>query len=190
MSEGYSIDKLTAVAVHLEAATLLVLRDESPEAAHTLISAARRVLWDLSKSRPNDLIESIEGAVVRLVKPGYEKAWRKYERRASNFFKHADQDPTAKLEGIMLGKVNDLELLLCSLAYGIYSAKLTPRLTIALCHCGFRSGDWFDFRGYVKAVSGSEFDYDYYSRLRESDRVRLFLKAYDQMPPTQPKSRT
>ena len=74
--ENYKIDKLTAATIHIEAVTLLVLRNESSEAALTLLAAARTVLWDLGKTNHNNMIEMFNEAVSRMIKPGKEKEWR------------------------------------------------------------------------------------------------------------------
>lgn len=170
---------MNAAILHVEAATLLVLRDEHHEAAHTLLSAARRVLWDLSTERPSELIEKLKNAVVKLVKPGHEKEWIKYQNRAANFFKHADRDPDEILSGIDLPAVNQAELLLLTMVIGEYNCRLSHRLTIALCYCGFKEPGWFDFRAYVSKSDASEMEFDYYQNMSDQKRTELLLLAYD-----------
>jgi hypothetical protein len=182
---AYRIDKLTAAVIHLEAATLLLLRDESHEAAHSLISAARNVLWDLGTKRHNDAIEMFNDSVEIMMKPGFENEWKRYQNRAANFFKHADRDPEEKLEEVNIREVNEIELLMCTIVVGGFQETLSPRLTIALAYTGFRAGDWFDFREYI-SQSGHKMDYEYYSEMGEADRTSLFLQAYDRFPATKP----
>lgn len=182
---AYKIDKLTAAVIHLEAATLLLLRDESHEAAHSLISAARNVLWDLGTKRNNDVIEMFNDSIEKIMKPGFENKWKWYQNRAANFFKHADRDPEEKLEEINIREVNEIELLICTIVVGRFQEALSPRLRIALAYTGFRAGDWFDFREYISRL-GHKMDYEYYSEMSEAHRTSLFLQAYDRLPATNP----
>lgn len=182
----YSIDKITAAVVHIEAATLLVLRNEAPEAAHSLLAAAKTVLWDLGKEQNNSAIKLFDDAVTRRLRPGKEREWRFHMNRAANFFKHADRDPEAQLSGVNLEKVNEMDLLILVLVAGEFIGKLTPRMTIALCYAGFRSGDWFDFESYVAGVNGNTMDFEHYAKMSEAERNGLFLEAYDRLEETRP----
>ena len=178
-NEEYNITKLEAAGVHLEASIGLMLREQYPEAIHTLISAAKTVLWDLNKIKENVFIKKVEASRANLILPGYEKEYRRYEKRAANFFKHADSDPNAVLSGYDFQKLNEIDLLLCILAYQNYVAPLTQRLVLGLSYLGFRSGKWFDFEAFAKQAGMNMSSYEDYAQMSKQDLQNLTLKAYE-----------
>ena len=96
------ISKLHVVEDQLHAAGLLFLDGRNPIAVHTLVAASKRVLLDLSKVKPVSVVTLYEKTLKERLIPERAKEWRQYERRAANFFKHADQDPLSVLEGVDL----------------------------------------------------------------------------------------
>ncbi|MFN3822564.1 MAG: hypothetical protein ACK4RN_01175 [Pseudorhodobacter sp.] len=94
MAEIPPLNKIDAIERQLEAAVFLMLKNFSPEAVHTLVSAALGLLSGLSKHETNSFLESLEQKLYSRILSGNEKLWRFYQNRGANFLKHADRDPT------------------------------------------------------------------------------------------------
>ena len=125
------ITKLGAVESQLEAAAYLMLRAFRPEPVHTLIGAARGILYGLSISEPNRVLEKWDANILFKV-VGDDKKIRSYQNRVANFLKHADRDPDKALANVDLSGLNELELQLCIYAFMAAKPVLTPRLWLGL----------------------------------------------------------
>ena len=79
--------------------------------------------------------------------PERAKEWRQYERRAANFFKHADQDPLSVLEGVDLDRLNSAELLLALLIYFEMNKGMPIKLWSLFIAVSYENKDWFDVNG-------------------------------------------
>ncbi|MDQ2089440.1 hypothetical protein [Marimonas arenosa] len=121
------VTKLGAVESQLEAAAYLLLRAFRPEPVHTLIGAARGVLYGLSKHESNRVLKKWDSSILTRV-VGDEKKIRSFQNRVANFLKHADQDPNNTLANVDLNDLNELELQLCIYALMAAKPEITPRL--------------------------------------------------------------
>jgi hypothetical protein len=87
-----AISKLEAAERQLNCAIKLYFAEEDLLAVHTLSRAAFRILHDLYPNRRDDNFEKdLEAEITWL-------GWRKFNR-ATNFLKHADDDPEDILDG-------------------------------------------------------------------------------------------
>jgi len=73
VDERPQIGKLRACLVQIETALFLMIRECDPVPVHTLLSASKGILIGLNNAVPNAMIQKMDRAVERLVKPGYEK---------------------------------------------------------------------------------------------------------------------
>lgn len=141
------ITKLQAVEDQLFAAGFLFLSNRNPISVHTLVSASKSVLFDLAKIGPVSVVTLYEEVIRKRLIAGREKEWRKYERRAANFFKHADQDPLDVLEDVDLDRLNSLELLLSLLTFFEMNKGLSASLWSVFVVVSCENDDCFDLSG-------------------------------------------
>ena len=130
-----SVTKLEAVESQLEAAAFLMLRTFQPEPIHTLISASRGILYDLSKKAGKTLLDKWDQSVLRLVfKTDKLGDIRFYQNYASNFLKHANRDAELSLRTDGLAVWNKVDLQLCLLALGDLGRETSFRLQLVFLY--------------------------------------------------------
>ena len=174
------IDKISVAVAHLEAACLLVIRENYDVPAHTLISAAKAIIWDLSKDNVNPIVNKLDQVLYsRLETSEKQKIWRKYRNEKANFFKHADKDPDNNLDIQYLKETNDVELLLCIMGLLGRQDGLTPKLTIGLLHCRFSVGDWFNIEEMLEDATNCEEAFIQLHNLTDAERRDIFLELFD-----------
>lgn len=84
------ISKLDAAKRQIETAILLYFKSKDPVSTHTLASAWRQLLYDISK---DDIkIESVFDKLLETVKPENKKYAIEQITKAKNFFKHGKED--------------------------------------------------------------------------------------------------
>ena len=139
------ISKLDAVESQLEAAAYLMLRSFPPEPVHTLIGAARGILYALSKHAPNKVLEKWDTSILQKVVGGGGKEIRHFQNLIANFLKHADRDPEDTLSAPDLNGLNELELTLCISAFNVLRPTLTPRLNLSALYLSLVDGALVSF---------------------------------------------
>jgi hypothetical protein len=103
--EAFKLTKLDAARRQLHVALEMWFSEADPVAAHTLINAAHRLLLDLHEARGGlDPLKLV-------IKPEHQAEVRRLSRKAANFLKHADEDPSSELE--FNPEINGLQLLQC-----------------------------------------------------------------------------
>ncbi len=137
MSTVSEYSKLEAVETQLEAALFLILRGFDPSPVHTLISAARGVLYGLSKHDPNLVLTKWDSSILSRLAGPIEKDIRCFQNRVANFLKHADRDPDEVLRGYDLDGLNRLEIQLCIVALVAVKGAVSKPLDFALLYFGF-----------------------------------------------------
>jgi hypothetical protein len=123
MSE-LNVDKIVAAKRQLELAIRLFFQNEDSIGIHTLVSAGFRILRDIGKYKNSDVNQYLS-FVIKLNMQG--EFWKTFSR-AANFFKHADKDPGATLEGVK-EEVNDFMILFACLLYRDIESVWTPTMT-------------------------------------------------------------
>jgi len=171
------IEKIDAVIAQLEAAIYLVLKDFGPIPIHSLVWASRTILYDLHKVEPNPVLSKIETSIELRVKPEFKREWYNYTTRAANFFKHADRDPNAILDGIDVAGVNSVELPICIIAVGQLLDGLPMKLRLGFAHFGFLSNRWMDFEAICRDLNIP--DFEYYNSMSDTKRKQLLLEAFE-----------
>ncbi len=88
------LGKLEAASRQLSTAIELWFRDADPVSIHILACSAYQIVHDINSRRGGrDLLyDSL------VIKDEYRREWIDRIKRAYNFFKHADKDPTASVE--------------------------------------------------------------------------------------------
>ena len=117
------VDKVGAAARQIELSIRLLFQNEDPIGIHTLAAAGFRILRDLGKAK-NSKISQYFGTIIKPEMKG--KFWEVFSR-AANFFKHADSDPYAVLEGVQ-EEVNDVFILLACFLYRDIESHWTPQM--------------------------------------------------------------
>lgn len=123
MSE-LNVDKIGAAKRQLELAIRLFFQNEDSIGIHTLVSAGFRILHDIGKSKNSDINQYLSS----VIKPQMQGQFWKTFSRAANFFKHADNDPDATLEGVK-EEVNDVMILFACFLYRDIESVWTPTMT-------------------------------------------------------------
>jgi hypothetical protein len=90
------ITKLDAARRQLRTAVVLFFDHGDEVSIHTLAAAAYQILIDLVHHEGKTT--RLEKSTERVIKPEFLSLARKTLRRAQNFFKHADEDPTELLD--------------------------------------------------------------------------------------------
>ena len=129
-----------------------MLRGFEPEPIHTLIGAARGILYGLSRNDPNLVLIKWDASVLTRVFGNDEAQIRRCQNRVSNFLKHADRDPKDVLDGYDLDGLNRIELQLCIIALGFYGRTLSAPLNAALLYFGRSSDAIFPFAEVVETL--------------------------------------
>lgn len=104
------ISKLDIAEEHVETAILLIAMNASPRSAHLPVMAASEIVRAVAKYHKIELKLDLEKYIV----PERITEWRKAERRAYNYFKHADRDAAEPYSGPSDGNLrtlNDLSLM-------------------------------------------------------------------------------
>ena len=138
-TERPKITKILAVTLHLEAAGFLILSGEGPVSTHTILSAARDILKDLHRVNENEFIRYFDGVLREFVKADFYSTWNKLVRQPANFLKHADNDPAGVLDSVDFVGLNELELIMTSLALWSANRFIENRLFPALIYCGLQN---------------------------------------------------
>lgn len=97
MRQPLTISKLDAARRQLETAIQLYFHQGEPVSIRTLVSAAYSIIRDINKIRGGKKMV-IQELFFEYVKPEMHEEVRKLQRKAENFFKHANKDPDAILE--------------------------------------------------------------------------------------------
>lgn len=176
---GPVLTKVGAIERQLEAAVLLVLRDQFPEAAHTLIFASRGLLYGIHSANPIPFLSFWEEKIRSRVMPGREKEWRFYENRVANFFKHADKDPNGIINNVDLVKLNELELLICILGYWQLSRKVSNAHLLGLIYCGIQTDSIFDIAGIFDDLGLPTSQIKSFKLMQMSEVRKTMLEAFD-----------
>jgi hypothetical protein len=87
------LTKIAVAEIQLRSAVRLFFGEEHPVVVETLVGAASGVLRGLAKHC------GLQSALhdTDLIKPEYRREWIKILHEYQNFFKHADEDPTATI---------------------------------------------------------------------------------------------
>jgi hypothetical protein len=97
MKKELIISKLDAARRQLETAIRIYFHNGDPVSIHTLTAAGYNVVRDINDKRGGDPMLAKQQIMDR-VKPEYQKMFRDKINEAENFFKHADNDPSASLK--------------------------------------------------------------------------------------------
>ena len=124
MKKKIEYSKLDAARAQINTAIKLFFLDECPVSVHTLSSASYTILYDVSKKSDSDFHFEMD---VR-IKPEHLREWKDAVNKASNFFKHADRDPDAKIEFEVA--TNELRLMNCCWGYADLTKEFTPEMSI------------------------------------------------------------
>lgn len=116
------VSKILAVEDQVDSAIMLFSNDSHHISIHTLASAAKAILLDLSKSNDGNFAFELEV----IVKEDRLKEYRKYINAAANFFKHADRDGEEEFN--FNESSNDFLIFLCVKGYSELSNRLTPKM--------------------------------------------------------------
>ena len=90
------VTKLEAAQRQIDAAIMMLYRGDDPIAVHTVISAACRIMRDLSSQAYTPTWQKFDAVFI----PGKQREVWGVLSRAANFFKHADRDPDDVLNGV------------------------------------------------------------------------------------------
>lgn len=90
------ISKLDAARRQLTTAVILYFNNLDVVSIHALAAAAYEVVEAIAKKRGHSTL--IQRSLFDFLTDDMVKGFRKSMRKPQNFFKHADQDPDAKLE--------------------------------------------------------------------------------------------
>lgn len=163
------LSKLDCARRQLETAIRLYFLEQDPVSTHTLISASRQLLLDLSRaSQPSvTLLLSDEH-----IKPEMRGEWRKLVKEAANFFKHADQDPQATLD--FFPDNNCIYLLDCCDLYYELSHERPPLIFLFQVWC------WIALEKYLRPDSAADFlpggtGYALCAEYSANDRRKFFV---------------
>jgi hypothetical protein len=116
-----AITKLEAARRQIDFAIEHHFAEGDPFVIHTVVSAAFGILRPLAERHGN--VRS-HRAFANIIRPGKEREFWGVITRASNFLKHADRDPDAKLEDVR-EEINDSAIFVAS----AYYADLTGRVS-------------------------------------------------------------
>ncbi len=119
-----NVNKAEAARRQIDAAIRLLFSNDDPIAIHVLATAAFFMLQDLAKHREKGLTRELLKTVIKPEKEG--EMWHML-KKAYNFFKHANQDPAAVLEGIE-ETANDHFLFLACNYYSDMGHERTPEM--------------------------------------------------------------
>jgi hypothetical protein len=122
------ITKIEAAERQLDAAIRLFFANDDWIAVHTLAAASGRILRDLAEQRGSSAWERMNEHIVP-EKRNY--VWGQFNKAAANFFKHADRDPDALLEGID-PIVNDHFIQLNCILFNDLQGRITRSMALFL----------------------------------------------------------
>lgn len=121
-SDGISVTKVDVAREQIDLAIELFFKGAPSIAIHAVAPTAYAILFSLSKFRNGKFAFDEE---LR-IKPEILGEWCRKTREAANFFKHADQDPSATL--LFHEHLNDYKLLQCCFGYEEARGGLTPSM--------------------------------------------------------------
>jgi len=119
---GIHITKLDAALRQLETAIVLWFDSADPISIHTLICAAYQILYDINKHQ--DVLFMIPDSPM--IKPEQQREWKRILKAASNFMKHAENDPTGTLS--FKPEFNEFILFDAIMSYTIPTKETPPIL--------------------------------------------------------------
>ena len=99
----------------------------------------RDILKDLHKINENEFISYFDGALRGFLKADFYPTWNKLMRRPANFLKHADNDPDGVLDSVDFSRLNELELIMTSMALWSANGFIENRLFPALIYCALQN---------------------------------------------------
>jgi hypothetical protein len=150
--EDYKLDKMTAAERQLDAAIYLMLFTDYNEATHTVISAAKGLLYDLSKEVDNPAVKQLQTAEAKYIKPEHLGEFQVVKRRLANFLKHADRDPEGVVENVDIVSLNELDLFLAISAYQGLVKALPLKYNLAAVYCICKHPAIYDMNAHMQAV--------------------------------------
>ncbi len=174
-----TVSKIEAIERQLVAAVFLLLKDFSPEAVHTLVAASRGLLYGLHKSRPNEILRLWDTRILDRVVPGSFKEWRSFQNKVANFLKHADRDADQSMKGVDIAGLNELELVLCILAFWQVKKDLPQKLLIGLLYCHAKGTPLIDLRSIFLKANLPVDNFDSFCRMNERDRKQISLDTFE-----------
>lgn len=118
------VNKTEAARRQIDTAIRMLFSYEEPVAIHTIAGAAFRILRDLAGKRTDSYMQKVTQAMI---KPGMESEFWRQWNVPTNFLKHADKDPEAKLEDFD-EEANEGILFMASLYYQDLGHQLTPEM--------------------------------------------------------------
>ena len=102
------VTKNEAARRQIDAAILMLFRNDDPLAVHTVAMAGFQILRDLAKRR------GLKHTLDSMIRPGREKEfWGEFNNPA-NFLKHADRDPNGVLSPISDDTNDKLLVIACT----------------------------------------------------------------------------
>ncbi len=169
-----AINKLEAVERQLEAALYLHLRCFPPEPVHTLISAARGILYGLAKQNENIILAKWDRDILSRVVGKETKRQRDYQNEVANFLKHADRDPSGELAVPNLVALNVIELQLCVVALTQIKHPISQKLDKGLWFLGLSENGILPFEA-ILAEYRSVLSNQQIQTLQNKDDFRIAL---------------
>jgi hypothetical protein len=88
-------DKVDVIRCHIQSSIQMIAIDCHPFSTHTIVMACKNIILDVAKSK-NIFIEWDHSFWI---KAEYQKQFVRLQRKAYNYFKHADQDTDLKYNG-------------------------------------------------------------------------------------------
>lgn len=116
----HQLNKREVIKDQIEAAIKLFATYEHHVAVHSLASASKQILKDISKKNDGDFSFNLEV----WAKPEHIKEYRAHMNAAANFFKHADKDSDEEFD--FNEECNDLLLLTCIMGFREVVETPTP----------------------------------------------------------------
>ena len=115
------ISKIQVAQRHIDAGIWMLFRNDDSVAIHTVAMAGFQILRDLAKQR------GIEHTMDSMIRPGKEAEFCGSVKSFSNFFKHADRDPTDLSSGFR-EETNDSLLLIAVSYYDLLGCQRTEEM--------------------------------------------------------------
>ena len=122
INKGIHITKFDAAVRQLETATVLWFNNADPVSIHTLICAAYQILYDINKHQ--DVLFMMPDSPM--IKPEKQREWKRRLKAASNFMKHAENDPVETLS--FDPELNEFFLFDAIMSYTILTKETRPIL--------------------------------------------------------------
>ena len=173
MKNKIEYSKIDAARAQINTAIKLFFHDECPISVHTLTSTSYNILYDISKNSNSNFHFEMDV----YIKPEHLKTWKYKVNEASNFFKHADRDPNAKIE--FEEATNELRLFNCCWGYCDLTKEFTPYMSVFMGWMKLFYSDLFKLEDNElnKIMEGFEmYNIDPQNRKTSLEAGRLLLK--------------